>query len=171
MNPLSGFRSGGANEDQYDGWDEFVPANVPEPGPFLEDYRVLEDEDHVAVHECARELFEERGVYDATFGYNLAKLNLDRRHPDAGFRYALEDDGVLRAEFTPTTEFCPQADALLKGAFRAWNDRDGDREYDLIRVRVRPSHNQTGSINDALEAAERRFRETRTVEFEPEHPQ
>ncbi|AGB39975.1 hypothetical protein [Natronococcus occultus] len=167
MNPLSGFRSGGADEDQYDGWDEFVPGNVPEPGPFLQEYRVLEDGDHVAVHERARELFEKRGVYDATFGYNLAKLNLDRRHPEAGFRYAIEDgDGtVLRAEFTPTTEFCPQADALLKGAFRAWNGCSDAHEYELVRVRVRPTHHQTTAINETLADAERVFHETGSVEI------
>lgn len=66
-----------------------------------------------------------------TFGYNLAKLNRDTRHADAGYRYAVDadDPSVLRAEFSPTTEFCPQSDTLTKGSFRAWNalsDPHGD---------------------------------------------
>jgi hypothetical protein len=47
---------------------------------------VLVGDDHAAFHRLTRDIFEERGVHDATFGYNLARLNLDARHPDAGFR-------------------------------------------------------------------------------------
>jgi hypothetical protein len=61
---------------------------------------------HVAVHETARELFEERRVYDATVGYDLATLNPDRRRPDAGFRYAeaAGDPGVPDARDLPPPE-------------------------------------------------------------------
>ncbi|ELZ61003.1 hypothetical protein C467_01973 [Halorubrum hochstenium ATCC 700873] len=89
-------------------------------------------------------------VYDMTFDCNLARLNLDTRHEDAGFRYAVERgdapdtadavaaedaavgaDRVLRAESTPTTAFCPQTHTLTVGAFRAWNGLADRHEYDL----------------------------------------
>ncbi len=94
-------------------------------------------------------------MYDATFGYNLTRLNLDPRHPDAGFRYAEEagDPATLRAEFTPTTAFCPQAEPLAVGAFRALNGVD-DHAYELIRVRVDPSLNGSGVVNDRLDRLE-----------------
>lgn len=85
-----------------------------------------------------------------TFDCNLARLNLDTRHEDAGFRYAVERgdapdtadavaaedaavgaDRVLRAESTPTTAFCPQTHTLTVGAFRAWNGLADRHEYDL----------------------------------------
>lgn len=162
MGFLSGFsRDGSAPE--YDSYDEFVPENVPEPGVFL-DGEVLTDREHAAFHRTTRDLFERRGVIDMTFGYNLARLNLDRRHPDSGFRYAREtaDDGerVLRAEFTPTTEFCPQSDTLTLGAFRAWNGLTAYHEYDLVRVRVDPMHHQSTAINGKLQQLEQQFRET-----------
>lgn len=146
----------------FDPWDAFVPDHVPAPGPFLEDHDVLTGDDHAAFHRLTRTLFEERGVYDATFGYNLARLNQDQRHPDAGFRYAVDADDptVLRAEFTPTTEFCPQADALIKGSFRAWNALADRHEYELVRVRVHPSHQQAESLDAALERLEDRYLET-----------
>ena len=159
--------SRGSDDDGFDAFDEFVPGRLPDPGAF---------------HELTAELFEERGVYDVTFGYNLARLNLDRRHPDAGLRYAEErgvtdpdgeaggDDGraderddredgrdecaVLRAEFTPTTSFCPQSLTLTKGAFRAWNGLSDRHEYDLVRVRLNESHHESGSINDTLRTLE-----------------
>src|SRR6056297_2531966 len=108
------FASDDADGETFDEYDEFVPEHLPEPGPFLDGADVLTGDDHVDFHRLTRELFEERGVYDATFGYNLARLNLDSRHPDAGFRYAVapNDENVLLAEFTPTTEFCPQSDSL-----------------------------------------------------------
>ncbi|OAQ53722.1 hypothetical protein HTG_05530 [Natrinema mahii] len=155
MNPFSSGRSTD-NGDGFDDSEAFVPDHLPEPGRFLEGHDLLEGEDHVAFHDISRELFEERGVYDATFGYNLTRLNLDRRHPDAGYRYAVDADDptVLRAEFSPTTEFCPQADALVKGSFRAWNGLSGRHEYDLVRVRVRESHHQSDALNDALATLE-----------------
>jgi hypothetical protein len=60
---------------------------------------LLSGSDHAAFHRLTMDLFDERGVYDMTFGYNLARLNLDHRHPDAGFRYGREpdDESVLRA--------------------------------------------------------------------------
>ena len=162
MNPFSSARPASGDDDGFDDLTAFVTDHVPEPGPFLEGHDVLTGEAHGAFHETTRDLFEERGVYDATFGYNLARLNLDRRHPDAGFRYAVDadDPAVLRAEFTPTTEFCPQADALVNGAFRAWNGLDDRHEYDLVRVRVHPSHHQAEFLNDSLENGEREFLET-----------
>ncbi|WP_254768095.1 hypothetical protein [Salinilacihabitans rarus] len=151
MNPFSRAASDG-DDGSFDDWAEFVPASVPEPGPFLDGHDVLAGEDHVAFHEVTREVFEERGVYDATFGYNLARLNLDRRHPDAGYRYAVDadDPAVLRAEFTPTTPFCPQAAALAKGSFRAWNGLADRHGYDLVRVRVHPSHHRAAAVESDL---------------------
>jgi len=165
MSFLSGFaRDGGGPE--YDTYDEFVPENLPDAGGFL-DGDVLTGQEHAAFHRMTRDLFEERGVIDMTFGYNLARLNLDRRHPESGFRYAREEsdadgDGgrVLRAEFTPTTEFCPQSDTLTLGAFRAWNGLTERHEYDLVRVRVDPMHHQSTSINGKLQQLEDQFRET-----------
>jgi hypothetical protein len=149
----------GGSEDEgelFDEMAEFVPAHLPDPGSFLQGQDVFEGERHVRVHRLSEELFEERGVYDMTFGYNLAKLNLDTRHPDAGFRYAEEadDPDVLRAEFTPTTAFCPQSDTLTKGAFRAWNGLGERHDYDLVRVRVDEMHQQADAVNEALRQLE-----------------
>lgn len=188
---MPGFPRPFASEDAADGtfdeYDEFRPDHLPEPGPFLDGADVLTGEDHVAFHRLTREIFEERGVYDATFGYNLARLNLDTRHPDAGWRYALAPDAesndgdpgdspasddsaipddpadagdsadpnVLLAEFTPTTEFCPQSDTLTVGAFRAWNGLDDRHEYDRVAVAVAPMHHQSVSINERLRNLER----------------
>jgi hypothetical protein len=142
----------GGSEPEFDDADAFVPEHVPEPGAFLTDHDVLAGADHVAVHRRAADAFEAHGVYDATFGYNLARLNLDPRHPDAGFRYAEEagDPATLRAEFTPTTAFCPQAEPLAVGAFRALNAVD-DGGYELVRVRVDPSLNGSAAVNDRLD--------------------
>ena len=156
MRGLSPFSDWIGADDAFDEYDQFVPDHLPEPGAFLDGHDVLVDGAHVAIHRIARRRFEERGVYDATFGYNLARLNLDRRHPDAGFRYAASSPSVLRAEFTPTTAFCPQSRALTTGAYRAWNDADGDHGYDLVRVRVAPMHHASDAINDELRALERR---------------
>ncbi len=165
----------GSDDDPFDGYDEFVPENVPSPDRFLEGHDVLYGKDHVAFHRLTRELFEERTVYDMTFDYNLARLNLDSRHPDAGFRYAEErsdaDDTVedkrtervLRADFTPTTPFCPQSHTLTIGAFRAWNGLSVRHEYDLVRVRTAPMHHEEGSINDRLEALEETYLKTGDV--------
>jgi hypothetical protein len=101
-----------------------------------------------------RDRFEARTVYDATFGYNLARLNLDGRHADAGYRYAVDaaDPTVLRAEFTPTAAFCPQSDTLATASFRAWNADDvgPPHEFDRVRVRVAPMHQSSDRINARL---------------------
>lgn len=148
-------------DDTFATYDEFVPDSLPEPGPYIADHDVLTGSDHLAFHRLARSLFETRGVYDMTFGYNLARLNIDRRHPDAGFRYARQNDNssVLRAEFTPTTEFCPQSDTLTVGAMRAFNGEAHRHEYDLVRVRVAPMHHEATAINGKLEQQEAALRD------------
>lgn len=158
---------------EFDSYDAFVPAHLPEAGTFLQGGDVLTGRDHAAFHRLTRALFEERGVYDVTFGYNLARLNLDSRHPDAGYRYALEttvadhlvevDGQVVRAEFTPTTPFCPQSDTLATGSFRAWNGTADRHEFDLVRVRVDDSHHRHEAINRSLERLERQFLESGVV--------
>jgi hypothetical protein len=158
MSLLSGLRGG--SDVGFDSYGTFVPEHTPDPGQFLSETAVLTGTDHAAFHRLTMDLFDERGVYDMTFGYNLARLNLDHRHPDAGFCYGRETDdrSVLRAEFTPTTEFCPQSDTLTVGAFRAWNGLSDRHEYDLVRVRVSPGHHQSTSINDKLQQLETRYR-------------
>jgi len=169
---MAGFPSpfGGDSDDGglFDDDGAFVPEHIPEPGPFLEDHRVLTGDDHVAFHAITRELFEERKVYDMTFNYNLARLNLDTRHPDAGYRYAEEadDPSMLRAEFTPTTPFCPQTHTLTIGSFRAWNGLSDRHEYDLVCVRAASSHHQSEEINAQLEEFEETYLETGTVNHE-----
>jgi hypothetical protein len=141
---------------------DFDPGINPEPGAFLDGHCVLAGDDHDAFHATTREVFEERGVYDVTFGYNLADLNLDTRHENAGYRYA-EQDGdpaVLRAEFTPTTAFCPQSESLTVASFRAWNGLAERHDYDLVRVRVAAMHQHSDAINEQLAALETEFRET-----------
>ncbi|WP_049907203.1 hypothetical protein [Halovivax asiaticus] len=195
---MAGFANPFARGDDgglFDDYDEFVPDTIPQPGPFLAGLSVLTGDDHLAFHRLTRELFEERGVYDMTFNYNLARLNLDTRHPDAGYRYAREqldptalvadgdpsnaddschraasrrlDDSfptgelsVLRAEFTPTTPFCPQCHTLAIGSFRAWNGLADRHEYDLVRVRAHPMHHKSESINEELAAMEAAYLET-----------
>ncbi|MFC3476742.1 hypothetical protein [Halobacterium litoreum] len=142
----------GSSDDALAPAGEFDPDLLPTPGPRLADHDVLAGDDHVAFHRLTRELFEERGVYDVTFGYNLADLNRDTRHADAGYRYAEEadDPGVLRAAFTPTTPFCPQSHSLTVGSFRAWNALRERHDYRLVRVRVAETHQRSDAINDAL---------------------
>jgi hypothetical protein len=149
----------------FDDIDEFVPENIPSPGKHLESHDVLTGRDHVSFHELTQDLFDERGVYDMTFGYNLARLNLDVRHSDAGYRYAesTDESGVLIAEFTPTTEFCPQSDTLAKGSFRAWNGLSERHEYDLVRVRVDKMHHKSSIINEQLRDHETRYEESGTL--------
>ncbi|MDY7083460.1 MAG: hypothetical protein SXQ77_13920, partial [Halobacteria archaeon] len=72
-------------DEIFDDYGDFVPEHLPEAGEFLERHDVLTGGEHVEFHEITRDVFEERGVYDMTFGYNLARLNLDRRYPDAGY--------------------------------------------------------------------------------------
>jgi hypothetical protein len=159
---MQGLLPSGSADETFDDPDSFVPAHLPEPGPFLDGGRVLEGSDHTAVHGWSREAFEARGVYDPTFGYNLARLNLDARHPDAGIRYAFDGDD-LRAEFTPTTAFCPQAETLAVAAFRAWNDRGegaetpappADLGVEHVRVRVAPRHRDHERIDSRLRSLE-----------------
>lgn len=143
------FGRGDGPTASFDAYDEFVFEHLPAPGPALQAHEVLEGDAHVAVHRMVREIFEDRGVYDSTFGYNLAKLNLDHRHPDAGFRYAV-DGPVLHAEFTPTTAFCPQSSLLTKAAHRALNDLAERHDYDRVEVYVAPMHNHSEAINEEL---------------------
>jgi hypothetical protein len=151
-----------SEEALFDSYDKCVPAHIPEPGAFLEDHLVLDGGHHRAFHRLTREIFEERTVYDMTFNYNLARLNLDTRHPNAGYRYAEEadDQSILRAEFTPTTPFCPQTHTLTTGSFRAWNGLSARHAYDLVRVRADRMHHQSAQINDQLISIEERYRET-----------
>jgi hypothetical protein len=161
---MSGFLSVGGDSDAgFDAYDEFVPEHIPDPGPFLADHDVLTGREHAAFHRFVRRLFEERGVYDMTFGYNLARLNLDERHPESGYRYAVEHDGdrrILRAAFTPTTEFCPHSDTLTIGTFRALNGECDRHQFDLVSVRVDDTHHNSVSINGKLEQLEGTFAET-----------
>ncbi|MFB6132353.1 MAG: hypothetical protein ABEJ44_02970 [Halanaeroarchaeum sp.] len=144
------FDRGSTTDPQFGRYDEFEPEYIPAPGTVLEAHDVLDGTDHVAVHQTARDLFEARGVYDSTFGYNLAKLNLDRRHPDAGFRYAVAESAMLIAEFTPTTEFCPQSAVLTKAAHRAWNGMADEHEFDRVEIRIAEMHQNSASINADL---------------------
>jgi hypothetical protein len=178
---MPGFPSPFGNDDDslFGSYDEFVPDHNPTPDRFLEGHDVLAGDDHVAFHRLTRELFEERKVYDMTFNYNLARLNLDTRHKNAGYRYAVEDrsaddaiddgsvDRVLRAEFTPTTPFCPQTHTLTIGSFRAWNGLSDRHEYDLVRVRPAPMHHQSEEISDQLAELERKYLETGDVTADP----
>jgi hypothetical protein len=164
---MAGFSPFGGDETaSFDAYDEFVPEHLPDPGAFLDDHCVLTGAAHVDFHERTRDLFEERTVYDVTFGYNLARLNLDARHADAGYRYAEErdDPSVLRAEFTPTTPFCPQTHTLTIGSFRAWNGLSERHGYDLVRVRAADVHHRSASINDELEAVEAEYLESGSVD-------
>lgn len=156
----------GGDDETFDEDDAFVPEHLPRPGEFLAGHAILTGEAHVAFHETTRAVFERRGVYDMTFGYNLARLNLDSRHENAGFRYAEDasDPTVLRAEFTPTTRFCPQASTLAVGAFRAWNGEAESHDYRLVRVRVAEPHHRQSEINEQLRSLEREYQETGTVD-------
>lgn len=160
------FGLGSSGDDCFDDEGEYVPANIPESGPYLEGHTLLTDDAHVELHDHAREAFEEFGVYDATFGYNLARLNLDRRHPDAGLRYALDrdDERVLRVEFTPTTPFCPQSESLTRGTFRALTATRERADYEQVRVRVHPMHHAADGINESLERGEEQFAETGSLD-------
>ncbi|AEN05266.1 hypothetical protein Halar_1534 [halophilic archaeon DL31] len=151
--------------DAFDTYDEFAPDHLPRPGPFLTGHLLLTGTRHAAFHRLTRDLFEKRGVYDVTFGYNLARLNLDHNHESAGFRYAVdaEDSTVLRAEFTPTTEFCPQAKTLAIAALRAWNGERERHEYELVRVRIADMHHQSAASNEQLAQLEEQVLETGEV--------
>ena len=155
----------GTDDAPFDRYHEFVRENLPEPGPFLDGHEILTGDRHTGFHRLTKRLFDERGVYDMTFGYNLARLNLDGRHPDAGYRYAEENDdrSTLRAEFTPTTPFCPQSHTLTIGSFRAWNGLSDRHEYDRVRVHVHPMHHQSAAINDRLDELDEQHRATGNV--------
>lgn len=148
------------DEEDFDDYDKFAIEHLPEPGAFLDGHEVLEGEEHVEFHRTTRDIFEERRVYDMTFGYNLARLNLDRRHPNAGYRYAEENDSILRAEFTPTTEFCPQSHTLAIGSFRAWNGLSDRHSYDEVRVRVDGMHHNSDEINERMREIEKKYEDT-----------
>lgn len=179
---MPGFPSPFGKDDNslFDSYDEFVPDHNPKVDRFLERNDILTGSDHVAFHRLTRELFEERKVYDMTFNYNLARLNLDTRHTNAGYRYAVECSGsddaieddsvypVLRAEFTPTTPFCPQTHTLTIGSFRAWNGLSDRHEYGLVRVRADSMHHKSGPINDQLAEIEQSYLDTGDVTGEPE---
>ncbi|MFB6200776.1 MAG: hypothetical protein ABEI98_02080 [Halorhabdus sp.] len=136
---------------EFDEYDQFVPGHLPDPGPHLAEFEVLTDDAHVKVHQTVRDVFEARGVYDTTFGYNLAKLNLDPRHAEAGFRYAVEDGDVLHVEFTPTTAFCPQGEVLTTAANRALNGLTDEHAFDQVVVRI-TNHQDSDAINEGLAA-------------------
>jgi len=171
---------GGEDDGLFDEYDRFFPDSEPMPGQFLEGHDLLAGRDHAAFHRLTRELFEERKVYDMTFNYNLARLNLDTRHKNAGYRYAREQadsddaidaegvDRVLRAEFTPTTPFCPQTHTLTIGSFRAWNGLAERHEYDLVRVRAARMHHQSDAINEQLAEIEETYLESGDASTEPE---
>ncbi|GAA0204206.1 hypothetical protein [Halobaculum roseum] len=179
---MPGFPSPFGDDDGslFDSYGEFVPDTQPTVFEFLEGHDVLDGRDHAAFHRLTRDIFEERKVYDMTFNYNLARLNLDTRHRSAGYRYAIEREGgenvlsedpierVLRAEFTPTTPFCPQTHTLTIGSFRAWNGLSDRHEYDLVRVRAAPMHHLSDAINDQLAELEEKYIETGDVTVVPE---
>lgn len=163
---------GGDADDQFDSPDAFDPDHLPDPGPFLTDHDVLTGDAHVSFHDVTTEIFERRGVYDMTFGYNLAKLNLDRRHPEAGYRYARDRDDprIVRAAFAPTTPFCPQAHTLATGSFRAWNGLRDEYDYDRVRVRIDAMHHDSASINELLSGLEEELDRTGVIAEPAERP-
>lgn len=163
------FGLGGSDDETFDEQGAFVPENIPDAGPFLKGHDVLTGRDHIELHAHAREAFEQYGVYDATFGYNLARLNLDRRHPDAGLRYAWDADNPcnLRVEFTPTTPFCPQSESLTRGTFRALTATADHATYESVQVRVHPMHHTADDINDALKQGEEQYAETGSLDSVP----
>lgn len=172
MSNMAGFPSpfGRGDGDLFDDYDDFVSEHIPTVGEFLAGHDVLTGDDHTSFHTLTREVFEERRVYDMTFNYNLARLNLDTRHKNAGYRYAEETDDpdVLRAEFTPTTPFCPQTHTLTIGSFRAWNGLRDRHPYDLVRVRAADMHHQSQAINQQLADLETEYQQSETVPDSPE---
>jgi hypothetical protein len=161
---------GGEDGPPLDDVDAFVPQHLPDPGPALADADVLTGEAHLAVHATVRGVFEERGVEDLSIGYNLADLNRDRRHPDAGLRYGTAAGGDrLWAELTPATAFCPGAHAVARGAFRALNAERERLDVERVRVRVR-EHLRADAIDEGLAALDAAFRETGTLPTSAEAP-
>lgn len=137
-----------------DDWEEFVPEHLPAPGPHLEDHDVLAGRAHVEFHQRVRDVFERRGVYDAAYGYNLARLNLDTRFPDAGLRYAAAagDEDCLRVAFTPTTAVCPETASLAPAILRATTEEEVG--YDRVRVRVTARYQYADRVNETLQELE-----------------
>jgi hypothetical protein len=171
----------GKDDDSlFDSYDELVPNHNPVLDRILEGHDVLAGSNHIAFHPLTRELFEERKVYDITFNYYLARLNLNTRHKNGGYPYAVEDrdakdaiddesvDRVLREEFTPTTPFSPPTHTLTIGSFRAWNGLSERHEYDLVRVQYSRIHHQSEAISDQLAELEQPYLETGDVTAEPE---
>lgn len=147
-----------SGDGYLDDWDEFVPDHLPEPGPHLDGHDVLVGEPHLDLHRSVRDIFEIRGVYDAAYGYNLAQLNLDRRYPDAGLRYAVErgtesEPTCLRVEFTPTTAVCPETVSLAPAILRALTVEDVG--YERVRVRVTARYQHADRLNAVLADLER----------------
>lgn len=153
-------------DDSFDGYDEYAPSTLPKPGWFLSDHDVLVDDEHIQFHQTTRDIFEEVKLYDVSFDYNLARLNLDTRHPNAGFRYAVETESssTLRAEFSPKTQFCPQSLTITKGSFRAWNRLLEHHDYDLVRVRIDRMHYKADTINDILRQQEKAYLQSKKDE-------
>lgn len=137
-----------------DDWDVFVPEHLPAPGPHLDGHDVLTGRAHVELHQRVRDVFERRGVYDAAYGYNLARLNLDRRYPEAGLRYAVAagDEDCLRVAFTPTTAVCPETASLAPAILRATTEEEIG--YGRVRVRVTPRYQYADRVNEALRKLE-----------------
>lgn len=94
---------GGDDGVVFDGYDGFVTEHVPGLGPFLDCHDLLEGDAHAAFHRMTRGRLAERTVYDMTFDYNLARLNLDSCHLDAGYRYAEEADDPAFENLDPPT--------------------------------------------------------------------
>lgn len=69
---MPGFPSiGGGSSDDGDlfgEYEQFDPEYIPESGWFLSGHNVLVDDAHTEFHEVTKEIFDDRGVYDMTFG-------------------------------------------------------------------------------------------------------
>ncbi|MFC7098921.1 hypothetical protein [Halobaculum marinum] len=138
-------------DDRFDPPDAFVPESLPEAGDWLSsgDATVLTGGAHVGVRAVVRDIFEARGVRDATFGYVLTKLERDRDHPEAGLRYA-RDGRTLRVEFVPTTAFCPQGGSLALAASRALNAECERHGFEAVRVRIADDYHSSEAVNRRL---------------------
>lgn len=152
-----------------DDWDEYRPDTLPAPGAHLDGHDVLTGERHLELHRSVRDVFERRGVYDAAYGYNLARLNLDTRFPDAGLRYAVEErpaspeQEVLRVAFTPTSAVCPETVSLAPGILRALTAEAGDVGSDRVRVRVTGRYQHADRLNAVLRDLEQVAQERGSV--------
>lgn len=162
---LDRFSSNGFLDD----WDEFRPEHLPDPGAHLADHEVLTGEAHLDLHRSVRDVFERRGVYDAAYGYNLARLNLDTRFPDGGLRYAVEEAPAadepsgLRVAFTPTTAVCPETVSLAPAVLRALTAEAEDVGFESVRVRVTSRYQHADRLNSVLSDLERVARDRGSV--------